>query len=78
MLNQDPYARPSAFDLDLHPWMGGENEEEKSIDVSRLMIDNSIVEKVAALGYPSDFVTNSLRLREVNQATASYFLFSKS
>lgn len=77
MLTQDPLQRPTAFDLDVHPWMGGENEEEKSLDCSRLMIDNDIVEKVAQLGYPKDFVVNSLRLREVNQATASYFLFAK-
>jgi serine/threonine protein kinase len=74
----NPRDRITLTEILQHPWMGAESKVS-AVDINGLMIDQNALEKVVKFGYPREFLVNSIRLREVNHCTATYFLLlSKS
>jgi Protein kinase domain len=86
MLNPIPHQRISLDDMKTHPWFGeivSETYNEDSIapkflggflDLYKKGNEKEILNKMKTLGFPIDFVYQSLKLREINHATATYYL----
>ncbi|CAG9321959.1 unnamed protein product [Blepharisma stoltei] len=86
MLQLVPHNRIPLDSLLRHPWFRSSDEtEEESVSPrfigniepsreKRFKVDDFILEKVVACGFPKSFVLNSLNCNELNHATATYYL----
>ena len=89
MLNPIPHMRISLDEMKEHPWFmdDGEGIMEDSVIprfVGGLMCsyrkasEKEILIKMKELGFPCEFVYQSLKFREINHVTATYYLLEIS
>ena len=90
MLNPIPHLRISLEDMKTHPWFSetvGQSFVEDSIAPRflggfytsyRKPPEKDILNDMKKIGFPVDFVYQSLKFREINHATATFYLLEIS
>lgn len=78
MLNPVPQLRISLDDMKKHSWFNGFVEEKVTDGGYNLKRQNAILSKMMSYGFPRDYVMQSLNLKDVNHATATYNLLEIS
>ncbi|OMJ89914.1 hypothetical protein SteCoe_7802 [Stentor coeruleus] len=74
MLNPIPHLRISLDDMKTHPWYD-HFEVESNLDTSfNISKQNEILNKMTTFGFPREYVIQSLNLKDVNHASATYNL----
>ncbi|OMJ90967.1 hypothetical protein SteCoe_6533 [Stentor coeruleus] len=89
MLNPIPHMRISLEEMKIHPWLNedGEGFMEDSVIPRfvggfmcsyRKATEKEILMKMKDMGFPCEFVYQSLKFREINHVTATYYLLEIS
>ena len=78
MLNPVPHFRISLDEMKKHPWFNGYTPSEESDDTFNLKKQNENLRRMVCYGFPREYVIQSLNLKDVNHATATYKLLEIS
>ena len=78
MLNPVPHFRISLSEMKKHRWFDGYVEEPVSDNGYNIKRQNIILNRMVSFGFPRDYVMQSLNLKDVNHATATYNLLDIS
>lgn len=74
MLNPIPSHRISLENMHVHPWFDDFTPEAFTNASYTLTRQNEILKKMAGFGFPKDYIVQSLNLKDVNHASATYNL----
>ena len=78
MLNPIPHFRISLNEMKKHAWFNGFVEEQASDTGYNISRQNNILNRMVSFGFPRDYIMQSLNLKDVNHATATYNLLDIS
>jgi serine/threonine protein kinase len=78
MLNPVPALRISLEEMQSHPWFSDFSPETFTDNSYSLTRQNEILKKMNGLGFSKDYIVQSLNLKDVNHASATYNLLDLS
>lgn len=74
LLNPIPQLRIPLGDILRHPWIDISTRARTKDVPDRDLLDKKVLNKLFMYGFPQEFVLQSLKLNDINHATASYNL----